>query len=139
MKRKKIRYYCTILERRPRQQSTNRNGDNKDYDHRGDDDDNDYTVQLHASDNERILPHCLLETDVILSHVPKMAIHLLDRPYTSDVFLPSAFRHEIHVDFFPSNWMRPKLRRPPGSSTDTTQGDEFKRKPVYVPMTTMEV
>jgi hypothetical protein len=131
---------CTILDRRPLQQSTNHDGDindNEDYNYHHDD--NDYTVQLHASDNERILPHCLLETDVILSHVPYTAIHLLDRPYTSDVFLPHAFRHEIHVDFFPSNWMRQKLRRPPGT-TDTTQGDEFKRKPVYVvPTTEVEV
>jgi hypothetical protein len=123
---------CTILDRRPRPPTEhNEDYDDEEYKH-------DYTVRLHADDNERILPHCLIETDVILTRVPDLAIHLLDRPYTSDVFLPHAFRHEIHVDFLPPNWMRQKLRRPPGN-TDTTQGDEFKRKPVYQPTATVAV
>ena len=87
-----------------------------------------YTVQLSQSDNIRIIEHCVIYAEYVVSHVPHSAIIVVDRPYTTDVFLPSAFRHEIGMPegMYPANWMRKKLRK----TVDMASPDdaEFKRK-----------
>ena len=42
----------------------------------------------------------------IVTHVPRHAIRFSDKIYTTDVHLPGAFRHEIHIpdDVFPEAW-----------------------------------
>lgn len=48
------------------------------------------------------------EAGIKLINVPSNAITVIDDYYTSDQYLPTAFRHEIGVptNFFPSTWMR---------------------------------
>ena len=79
-------------------------------------------------DNIRIIEHCAIYAEYIVSHVPHTAIHVVDRPYTTDVFRKSAFRHEIGVPdgMYPTNWMRKKLRK----TVDMASPDdaEFIRK-----------
>jgi hypothetical protein len=43
-----------------------------------------------------------------LTGVPGNDIELIDKPYTTDTYLPSAFRHEIGVpdDLYPAKWMK---------------------------------
>ena len=41
-----------------------------------------------------------------LTDLPHFAFRMRERPYTSDMFLPNAFRHEIHIpdEMFPQAW-----------------------------------
>ena len=57
-------------------------------------------------------------------------ILILDKPYTHDMFLDQAFRHEIGVPdgFYPKEWMRSKVRRVEQEPTRSDVGDEFRRK-----------
>jgi hypothetical protein len=88
-----------------------------------------YTVKLSPTDNNDVYEHCELNTEIIVSDVPRHAIRILDRPYTADMFLPKAFRHEIGVPdgFYPETWMKKKLRRQPNTA-DGDGGARFKRK-----------
>jgi len=45
-----------------------------------------------------------------LNDVPRQAFKYFDRPYTSDTFLPNAFRHHIGIpdDMFPEAWRNDK-------------------------------
>ena len=47
-----------------------------------------------------------LEKFVKLTDIPQMAIRFTDRPYTTDMFLPTAFRHpyQIPEHLFPEKW-----------------------------------
>lgn len=44
---------------------------------------------------------------VTVTNIPSYAVTLIDQPYTTDVFLPHAFRHEIGVPdgMYPDTWM----------------------------------
>ncbi|CAB9513192.1 Guanylate cyclase [Seminavis robusta] len=91
-----------------------------------------YTVQLLNSDDNRIIDHCILDDhDEVWLDVPHRAVRIVDRPYTTPIFSPDAFRMEIGLpsDMVPQAWYRKKLRRG-GSTTfvDKAIGDEFKRK-----------
>lgn len=43
---------------------------------------------------------------ILLNNVPHSAVRYFDRPYTSDVWPTTAFRHPIHIsdDLFPEQW-----------------------------------
>ena len=88
-----------------------------------------YTVQMTPAGNEFVYEWCELNTITVVSGMPHHAIRLSDRPETADMFLPSAFRHEIGVPdgFYPETWMKKKLRRQP-KSVDSDGGASFKRK-----------
>lgn len=103
---------CAILERR----SDSSTGDL-------------YTVQMTPAGNEAVYEWCELKTVTIVSGMPYHGIRLTDRPQTADMFLPSAFRHEIGVPdgFYPESWMKKKLRRTP-KHADSDGGATFKRK-----------
>jgi hypothetical protein len=79
-----------------------------------------YTVELYIEDNHRIQDHCVISADVILEDIPQSEIRLLDKPFTTDVLSPFAFRHEIGVPegFYPESWMaaKKKLRKVRGAS-----------------------
>lgn len=91
-----------------------------------------YTVELSISHHPRVLPRCNMARDTIVTDVPQDAVRLMNRPYTTDVLLRDAFRHEIGVPdgFYPPAWMRTNLRRGGSNNRDDpeTTGDEFKRK-----------
>ena len=58
---------------------------------------------------------------------------ILDKPYSHDIFLEQAFRHEIGVPdgFYPNEWLRSKIRKKEDTSlTRSDVGDEFRRKKV---------
>ena len=59
-----------------------------------------YDVIIEARDDAGV------STEVVRGGVPREAISFLDRPYTTDMHLDSAFRHEIQIsdDIFPSLW-----------------------------------
>ena len=44
---------------------------------------------------------------VFVDDVPREAIYFMNKPYTSDQHIESAFRHTIHIpdDMFPTKWM----------------------------------
>ena len=48
-----------------------------------------------------------IEKKVFVDDVPREAIYFVNKPYTSDQHIESAFRHMIHIpdDMFPKNWM----------------------------------
>lgn len=67
-----------------------------------------YTVEVADITNKLFPEHCnLLPGRKTVLRVPEEAVTLVDREYTSDQHLVSAFRHEIGVpqDFFPVHWM----------------------------------
>jgi len=43
---------------------------------------------------------------ILLEDVPRSIFHFVDRPYTSDAFLPTAFRHDVRIpnELFPRSW-----------------------------------
>mmetsp|Transcript_31362 Transcript_31362/g.46881 ORF Transcript_31362/g.46881 Transcript_31362/m.46881 type:complete len:93 (-) Transcript_31362:82-360(-) len=43
----------------------------------------------------------------IMTDVPWSAIKFMEKPYTSDIFLKNAFRHEMKLpdEIFPKSWM----------------------------------
>ena len=43
----------------------------------------------------------------IMTDVPWSAIKVMEKPYTSDIFLKNAFRHEMKLpdEIFPKSWM----------------------------------
>jgi SET domain len=47
-----------------------------------------------------------ISNSVLVKDVPRLAFHFVDRPYTSDAFLPNAFRHDIRIpdSIFPQAW-----------------------------------
>jgi hypothetical protein len=63
-------------------------------------------------------------------------ILIVDKPYSHDIFLDQAFRHEIGVpdDFYPREWLRSKVRRRSEEEQPTRSsiGDEFRRKKTNV-------
>lgn len=60
-----------------------------------------YTVHLFERDNTEKIINSHLVKDV-----PRAGFHFVDKPYTSDVFLPNAFRHDIRIPdaIFPRAW-----------------------------------
>ena len=50
---------------------------------------------------EEIIP----EDVHIVTHIPRSAIRFTDKMGTTDMHLPTAFRHEIGLDIFPKAWM----------------------------------
>jgi hypothetical protein len=89
---------CSILERYPPVE------DNQDDAWR-------YTVQVYSMPNFREPYYCypLSEEGMTVTSVPSKALDWIDVPYSTDIHLPAAFRHEIGVpthDFYPVQWMR---------------------------------
>eukprot|EP00544_Gedaniella_sp_CCMP2646_P007037 CAMPEP_0202481502 /NCGR_PEP_ID=MMETSP1361-20130828/1038_1 /ASSEMBLY_ACC=CAM_ASM_000849 /TAXON_ID=210615 /ORGANISM="Staurosira complex sp., Strain CCMP2646" /LENGTH=590 /DNA_ID=CAMNT_0049109013 /DNA_START=43 /DNA_END=1815 /DNA_ORIENTATION=- len=88
-----------------------------------------YMAKMMPMDNTEVSSFCYLQEPEIVSDVPRRAIRIIDRPYTTDTFMKNTFRHEIGVPegFYPDEWMRKKLR---GNSQDDSPdfGVEFKRK-----------
>lgn len=88
-----------------------------------------YKAEMLNFEGASRLPFCLLEGGRHISRdLTYDGILLVDKAYSSDMFLEQAFRHEIGVpkDFFPRRWLRQKVRRRPSTSYDA--GSEFKRK-----------
>jgi hypothetical protein len=82
---------------------------------------------------------CRLEEatdDYIVMDMQRSGIQLLDKPYTTDTFLPHAFRHEIGVPpegLYPDTWLQKKVRRRSSSSSasfDEEEGEAFKKKEI---------
>jgi len=72
-------------------------------------DDGTYNVVVYDREGSTVgVEYCgeLSDKGVRIAGMPASAISLADRPYTSDMFLPGAFRHEIGIpqDLFPPNW-----------------------------------
>lgn len=63
-----------------------------------------YTLVIPADDERKEW--------TLLEDVPREAIFFQDRPYTSDIFLENAFRHDIRIPdyLFPEEWKNLKLR-----------------------------
>ena len=57
----------------------------------------------------------IMEDEVfsLLENVPQEAIFFADRPYSSDVFLPNAFRYEMRIpdELFPEQWKNLKTSK----------------------------
>jgi hypothetical protein len=97
-----------------------------------------YMAQLVEGqyDNMDIADECRLEAayDYIVIDMQRSGIQLLDKPYTTDTFLPHAFRHEIGVPsegFYPDPWLKKKVRRRSSGSSASLEEDEgeaFKKK-----------
>jgi hypothetical protein len=61
-----------------------------------------YTVTMYEDDEEddtKLINH-------LVDDIPRAGIRFADRPYTSDIFLRNAFRHDIRIsdDMFPDAW-----------------------------------
>ena len=108
---------CRVLERYPNRKANTKQGMF-------------YTIELKVLHNRRVIEECVIDSDTIVTDVPQSAVRVVNRPYTTDVFLKKAFRHEIGVPdgFYPSTWMKQKLRRQPSTKGDN--GDEFKTEKV---------
>lgn len=89
-----------------------------------------YMAKMMPIDSTEVIGLCTLDEPEIVTDVPRRAIRIIDRPYTSDTFMKNAFRHEIGVPegFYPETWMKKKKLR--GNAQDDTPetGVEFKRR-----------
>lgn len=89
-----------------------------------------YMAKMMPIESTEVFDLCTLDEPEIVSDVPRRAIRIIDRPYTSDTFMKNAFRHEIGVPqgFYPETWMKTKKLR--GNSEDGVPdiGEEFKRR-----------
>jgi hypothetical protein len=61
-----------------------------------------YTVVLYDEDDE--------ERKIMIDDMPREGIKFIDRPYTTDMFLENAFRHDIRLpdEIFPEAWRNSK-------------------------------
>ena len=93
-----------------------------------------YTAEMYHFDGEEKFKFCALPKG---RHISKDLTYdgmfILDKPYTHDLFLNTAFRHEIGTprDLFPTPWMRKKLRKKEDESAiraRSEEGAEFRRK-----------
>jgi len=59
-----------------------------------------YTMHMFEPDGEKD------QKSILVEDVPRAIFHFRDRPYTSDTFLPTAFRHDIRIpdELFPRAW-----------------------------------
>lgn len=96
---------------------------------REEDDEPRYTVEMFRLDNPFVMYYCSISMDYRVTDVHHSDIKLLDKPYTPDLFLPWAFRHEIGVPegFYPESWKRKKLRQRTSIDAEGL-GEEFKKK-----------
>jgi hypothetical protein len=71
--------------------------------------DSTYTVVVYSNENRLAQKECvpIPKGGITITGVPERAIVLVDRPYSTDKYMPSAFRQEIGVpeDFYPRNWL----------------------------------
>ncbi|KAL7510286.1 hypothetical protein ACHAXN_007258 [Cyclotella atomus] len=93
-----------------------------------------YTAEMLHFDGEEKFWFCAIREGKHISRdVTYDGILILDKPYTHDMFLEQAFRHEISVPegFYPKEWMRPKVRRKEDTTVSRSDiGDEFRKKKV---------
>jgi hypothetical protein len=84
------------------------------------------------SSSDVVVEGCELleERHIIVTDIIPSAVRIADRPYTSDLFLKMAFRHEIGVpdDFYPKPWKKKQLRSTKKTEDDDENDDSFKRK-----------
>ena len=89
-----------------------------------------YKAKLLAVDKS-VEGACQLDVPRIVTDIPPRGIRIVDRPYTSDMFLAKAFRHKIGVPdgFYPDVWMKKKLRQQKTAhASDENDDDSFKRR-----------
>lgn len=92
------------------------------------------TKLLEVSNHTDISFDCLIVRDVEYEYfdVPRSAIYVTDRPYTTDYFQPYAFRHEIQVPegLYPDIWLEKKsrVRRRDTFQISDYSNQEFKRR-----------
>ena len=89
-----------------------------------------YMVKMLPIDSDEVIGLCTLVDPEVVTNVPRRAIRIIDRPYTSDLFMKNAFRHEIGVpeSFYPETWMKKKLRGKTLDGQGESSGEEFKRR-----------
>lgn len=106
-----------------------------------------FDVEMYHFEGADKFPFCKLEFEGkhIAHGVTYNGVLIVDKTYTTDMFLEHAFRHEIGVpdkDFYPKTWLRQKVRRRSAAAitTTTNAGHEFKRKVVgAIPSTKMKM
>jgi hypothetical protein len=125
---------CSLVERYPYEPPENTDGSEL---LSGDDLDSEtaepfYTVELYIADNHRVQDHCVISANFAMEDVPQSEIRLLDKPFTTDVLSPFAFRHEIGVPegFYPESWMATKkrLRKVRGAIIEADESPESYKK-----------
>lgn len=89
-----------------------------------------YMAKMLPMDSSEVTGLCTLDNPETVTNVPRRAIRLIDRPYTSDTFIENAFRHEMGVPegFYPETWMKKKLRGDTNDDHVEVIGEEFKRR-----------
>lgn len=89
-----------------------------------------YMAKMLPIDSTEVISLCTLDFPETVTNVPRRAIRLIDRPYTSDTFMKTAFRHPIGVPdgFYPETWMKKKLRGQANDDETEVIGEEFKRR-----------
>jgi hypothetical protein len=104
-----------------------------------------YTAEMLHFEGESEFWFCAIREGRHISRgVRYDGILILDKPYTHDVFLEQAFRHEIGVprDFYPKAWLRSKVRsRKEDESVVRSEdvGGEFRRKKIGEVLTKKQV
>jgi SET domain len=65
-----------------------------------------YDVHIYRNGNNDVLP----SENYISRGIPRVAIRFYDTPYTHDIHLPNAFRHDIRIpdELFPDVWRNKK-------------------------------
>jgi hypothetical protein len=69
-----------------------------------------YTVHMYHIENKKYENNEEEESAIaessIIAQLPRKAIRFYDRPLTSDIHLPNAFRHDIRIpdEIFPKSW-----------------------------------
>lgn len=75
-----------------------------------------YTAVIRENDDDD------KEKSKLVEDVPREAFLFVDRPYTADIFLPNAFRHDIRIpdSIFPVSWRNNIVKKEKEPSLDRT-------------------
>ncbi|KAL3940487.1 MAG: hypothetical protein SGBAC_004985 [Bacillariaceae sp.] len=115
---------CTIEDRYEKPRDENDPNPQEEYVYR--------TKLLEVSNHTDVRYDCLIMADVEYEYidVPRDAIFVSDRPYTTDYFQPYAFRHEIQGPSYPDAWLEKKsrVRRRETFKVEDLSDHSFKRR-----------
>lgn len=94
-------------------------------------------ILLEQDDNDSQEYDCKIVPEVEYEyHLPRGAISIVDKPYSTTMSQSNAFRHHIGTgDLYPDTWLETKVRkRKPTLTVEDFSRESFKRKKLELPV-----
>jgi len=94
-------------------------------------------ILLEQDDNDNVDYDCktVPEVEYTYSNVPRSAIGIVDKPYSTTMSQSNAFRHPIGVhDLYPDIWLKRRVRKKLALTAEDVSTESFKRKKPLEPV-----